>query len=1237
MSTINNPTNLQVNLNSLLGQISLGNAEKGFTKSLRNLSSGLRVHTAQDDPVSFVAGTSMRTDLATMAQAVTNSRKADNVLSQVDSSLGTLNTLLLDLRSLVTQAANTGAENVETLKALQMEADAILSSIDRISTSTSYLDQKLIDGSLDFTTYGVDSDKIAGLSINQANFLGRTEKDISVQVLEQARQAELYYPLGALKNDVVLQVGGTGGYETFTFDKTASIEDIAATINRTSDATGVGAKVYSQSTPGYLGLTSYGKDNDIILTASEAGAAAGNFVVRYTAPSEGNEELSLRVTEGSGNDPTVIEVVLQTETWKKAEYHYNGENDGVSNNEFTLAAKYAGEDFNDIDFVFNNVYGTGETTGLDLDLGATPKTVRINVSYNAANPADPANTTVADLERWIAESPTASTYFELQHSPPSDGSGPLIPTSTFEQTQSGANGGAVVSTAEQVATLLNTSPLLKNPDGTGRVSATLPAGSTGLGVVSPFAEVAYYGDPNENNYLQFLAPAGSPNIKFVSTPGTPLSIDDSTDPPVYGHAEARVQGLEAGTSFTLRSLQRGPEGDGVGVLLRDSSEESAVFDAERNAVVISIDFSGRASDPDRDAFTMNDLQHLIAEDPFLGSRFELVPAAGYDPDNPPKFESPAYIGIDARIGETSGGVLSQGSVTIHLETDANGIVRTTANDLVKFFNDPSDEASRAVLDRLGISVSSIDPSNTNLSICTTGRSANGTGLLKATYDPDDGNCTPTAGQYPDVRFSSYGSEIRQDYPTATLRSTGGVDAGFTITARQAGAAYNNTTLRVLGDAEGPRVTFNPLTKELIVGVPSSASVTADEIIGLINDDPNLAGLFVASRAPSSNGQGAVAIGDTATLTGGIRAVDNRPEGTVVAAEGVNASFTVTGRHTDGRYDNTEIRVVSDPNGPSVSYDSQSKQLTVGMDPANPLTARQVVELINRTEGVKDLFEASIPPLAEGTSLAPTGEGLVRVGDSGTISARETGAVLGAAMLGAGDSENLGLTFYSLEYGSGEFVSVRALGGTEITLTDRTGRVAERSQGSDVVAKIDGQLAIGNGLVASVSTSDLDLSVCLDASARQGDAFGFRITGGGALIQLGSRITSAQQARIGIPSVHTSSLGSVAGKLSELRTGQDASLLTDTSRAYQILMEVTDEVTSLRGRIGAFQKNQVQANMENLIDAIEIETTALSETVDTDFAVESSEFARQQLMMQSAISVLQQSGQNTRLLLSLLQG
>jgi flagellin-like hook-associated protein FlgL len=1236
MSTISNSTNLKVNINSMIGRLSLQQTEAAYSKTIQNLSTGIRIRSGRDDPTGFIASAAMRTEIVSMSQAVANSQRADSVISTIDSTLANLNNLLNDLRGLVTQAANTGAENTATLASLQYQADAVLDTIDFLSTSTAFQNRKLLDGSLDFTTYGIDNNKIDSIDIHQANFLGRTEKDVYVQVLEQAQRAELYYSLGALKSDVVLNIGGTGGYQTFSFDQDATIQDIADAVNRVSDATGIAAAIDSLSTPGNLGLTSYGKNNDVILTASEAGAEKGNFVVRYTAPKEGNDLLALNLSQGNGNEPTVIEVVLQTERWENAQYHYNANQDGVSNNEFSLTAKYAAEEWNGVQFSFNNVYGTDGETGMEVDWNSIPKTFTVNVSYNENDPADPENTTVNDFAEWLSvPGNPAGVYFELEHSPPSDGTGALIPAAALTQTKTGVNGGAVLTTAEQIVTLINTSPLLKNPDGTGMVSATLPSNSTGLGTVTAFADVSYYGSVQENNYLQFLAPEGSPKIRFVSEPGTPLSVDDSTFPPQFGYSSAQIQGLDSGTSFSLESLSPGIENDSVTVRLRDASEESVVFDVKKNEVVISVDFTGRANDPARGDFSMEELKKWVADDPFVRSQFRVVPLSPYDPNNPPTLSHPGYLGIDANVGKMSGGLVSEGTVLIYLETDSNGIIKTTANDLVRFFNDPSDEESKAVLDRLGISVSSINPADSHLTVSVTGESNSGAGLLKPTDDPA-ADCVINDGDAPDILFSSYGNDIREEYPTATVMSQNGHSSDFTITARNTGAAYNNTAVRVLADADGPNARYDAVSKELIIGIPPQATMTVDDAVALINNDPALHSLFVASRGPLSDGNGRVGIGDGTTLTGGIEPVNLRAEGTVVSANGVNAAFEVTAKRTDDQFNNTEVIIVADSKGPVVSYDASSKQLTIGVNAENLPTARTIVDLINATAEVRDYFEAAIPVIAEGTSLVPTGEEQIHLGDRATLQVRTAGASFGAAMIGGSDMQNRGITFYSVEYGSQEFVSVQAAQYTDFPLTDRFGNLSEKSDGTDITAKINGQFATGTGCLLRTAASDLDLSIRVNPNGQRGDVFGFRISGGGTLIQLGPDAVPQQQARIAVKSIHTISLGGVNGFLSQLRTNEPYDLLTDTNTAFKIVEEVITDVTNLRGRLGAFQKNRIETNIQNMTDSIEIETNARSEVADADFAEESSALARQQLLMQANTSVLQQNMQNVRLLLGLLQ-
>jgi len=71
-------------------------------------------------------------------------------------------------------------------------------------------------------------------------------------------------------------------------------------------------------------------------------------------------------------------------------------------------------------------------------------------------------------------------------------------------------------------------------------------------------------------------------------------------------------------------------------------------------------------------------------------------------------------------------------------------------------------------------------------------------------------------------------------------------------------------------------------------------------------------------------------------------------------------------------------------------------------------------------------------------------------------------------------------------------------------------------------------------------------------------------------------------------------------------------------------------------LGALQRSQIEQGMQHMSDVITISEEARSQIADVEFAKESSEFARQQLLMQASVSVLQSAGQTQQLLLSLLQ-
>jgi len=132
------------------------------------------------------------------------------------------------------------------------------------------------------------------------------------------------------------------------------------------------------------------------------------------------------------------------------------------------------------------------------------------------------------------------------------------------------------------------------------------------------------------------------------------------------------------------------------------------------------------------------------------------------------------------------------------------------------------------------------------------------------------------------------------------------------------------------------------------------------------------------------------------------------------------------------------------------------------------------------------------------------------------------------------------------------------------------------------------------------------------------------------------VVSNQQARIGIGSVNTARLGGVNGKLYQLGSGGSADLTNDPTTAALIVEDSINQITGLRGRLGAFQRTSLETNQNALNDTLINLTEAESNIRDADFAAESANLTRAQILVQSGTAVLQIANSNPQNVLSLLR-
>jgi len=298
--------------------------------------------------------------------------------------------------------------------------------------------------------------------------------------------------------------------------------------------------------------------------------------------------------------------------------------------------------------------------------------------------------------------------------------------------------------------------------------------------------------------------------------------------------------------------------------------------------------------------------------------------------------------------------------------------------------------------------------------------------------------------------------------------------------------------------------------------------------------------------------------------------------------------------------------------------------------------------------------------------------------AGALGSRQLSFASGTALSAIADSINTfkevtgvsalasggGILIKSLKFGSDEFVRVKVVDDGKITgtgigvfsLSSQNANAVDvasletftatpvqnglTDKGQDVGATINGVVAVSDGTKASINTDFLSVEVDLVASGgvnpdaiTLGKINAFTITGGGADFQLAPQVDIAGKVNIGIGNVAARNIGKTTSNdpitgsafnvnLSDLAGGKRLNVVGGDLVAAQVSVEsAITEVSILRGRLGAFQKNIIGATIRSLGVSLENTTAAESAIRDTDFASETAQLTRTQVLVASTTNVL----------------
>jgi flagellin len=197
-------------------------------------------------------------------------------------------------------------------------------------------------------------------------------------------------------------------------------------------------------------------------------------------------------------------------------------------------------------------------------------------------------------------------------------------------------------------------------------------------------------------------------------------------------------------------------------------------------------------------------------------------------------------------------------------------------------------------------------------------------------------------------------------------------------------------------------------------------------------------------------------------------------------------------------------------------------------------------------------------------------------------------------------------------------------------------------GKNIEGTIDGVAASGSGNVLTsvsgastgltVSLAELSTDKVLSVDSTQGNV---AVQNNSLVFQIGAN--QNQTASLAISSVAADGLGlAVSGSRFSSLNEIDVTSAEKAQEALAVIDASIDELSNIRGELGAFQSNTLESIANNMRTTLENTVNAESVIRDTDFAEEISKFTNNQILVQAGTSVLSSANQTNQSILALLQ-
>ena len=298
---------VNTNIPSQTAQLGLERSQEALETTMRRLSTGYRINSAKDDAAGLQISNRLSAQIDGLAVAVRNANDGISIAQTAEGAMGESTAILQRLRDLSLQSANDSNDTSDRLS-LNRESKQLIAELDRISSTTTFGGQQLLDGSFinKHMQVGSNANEIISISVSsvQSGNLGIDEA-VGVDF------AGFQVPGASDPTDQTLTIGVNGEDSAIQVKTTDSAKLIAEKISSSVPDTIAKAKTKVEITFG----GGSAPDEDVALSLSIGSQPTVSAQVKTAGATVANTDVTALASalKAQGIEASATDLVLTVE------------------------------------------------------------------------------------------------------------------------------------------------------------------------------------------------------------------------------------------------------------------------------------------------------------------------------------------------------------------------------------------------------------------------------------------------------------------------------------------------------------------------------------------------------------------------------------------------------------------------------------------------------------------------------------------------------------------------------------------------------------------------------------------------------------------------------------------------------------------------------------------------------------------------------------------------------------